>query len=180
MYDKNNKKILVILIIIIISSVIGFTYFIYDSKKQVKKNAIKYEEEKDKPEFNALTKKNISIYKLADTENTEYFIKFSDTHLDSSNYYPIGLDLSKDIILSKNLKDKSQLMIVNNKVFIIESRRISGSAGDGHSCSVGLWNITEIVNETEKTNITNELLKNNNNYYKINTSDLVKDEPLLK
>lgn len=71
-------------------------------------------------------------------------------------------------------------MIINNKVFIIESRRISGSTGDGHSCSVGLWNITEIVNETEKTNITNELLKNNNNYYKINTSDLVKDEPLLK
>ena len=43
-----------------------------------------------------------------------------------------------------------------------------------------IWNIAEIVNEREKASITNELLKNNNNYYKINTSDLVKDETLLK
>lgn len=61
-----------------------------------------------------------------------------------------------------------------------QSRRICGSTGDGHNCSVGLWNIAEIVNEREKASITNELLKNNNNYYKINTSDLVKDETLLK
>ena len=175
MKDENNKKILVILIIIIISSIIGFTYFIYNSKKTAKENAIKYEEEKDKPEFNALTKENISIYKLSDTENAEYFIKFYDMYSGSSNYYSIGLDLSEDIILSRNLKDNAQIMIINNKVFILESRRISG-----YSCSVGLWNITEIINETDKNNIINELLKNNNNYYKINTSDLVKDETLLK
>ncbi len=178
--EKGNRNLLIILIIVIISSIIGFTYFVYSSKKIGKENAIKYEEEKDKPEFNALTKKNISIYKLSDTENTEYFVKFYDTYSGSSNYYPIGTNLSGNIILSRNLKDNAQLMIINDKVFMIESRRISGSAGDGHNCSVGLWNITEIINETDKNNIINELLKNNNNYYKINTSDLVKDETLLK
>ena len=61
-----------------------------------------------------------------------------------------------------------------------QSRRICGSTGDGYNCSVGLWNTTEIVNETDKINISNELLKDNDNYYRINTSDLVKDETLLK
>lgn len=178
--EKGNRNLLIILIIVIISSIIGFTYFIYSSKKISKENAIKYEEEKDKPEFNALTKKNISIYKLSDTENTEYFVKFYDTYSGSSNYYPIGTNLSGNIILSRNLKDNAQLMIVNDKVLMLESKRISGSTGDGHGCSVGLWNITEIINETEKASVTNELLKDNNYYYKINTSDLIKDETLLK
>lgn len=102
MKNNDNKSLLIILIIIIVGSIIGFTYFVYNSKKISKENAIKYEEEKDKPEFNALTKKNISIYKLSDTENAEYFIKFSDTYFGSSNYYPIGTKLPEDIILSKN------------------------------------------------------------------------------
>lgn len=75
MKNNDNRSLLIILIIIIVGSIIGFTYFVYNSKKISKENAIKYEEEKDKPEFNALTKKN---------------------------YYPIGTKLPEDIILSKN------------------------------------------------------------------------------
>ena len=158
--EKGNRNLLTILIFVIISSIIVFTYFVYSSIQKIsKENAIKYEEEKDKPEFNALTKKNISIYKLSETENTEYFMKFYDTYLGSSNYYPIGTNLSGNIILSRNLKDNVQLMIINDKVLMLESKRISGSTGDGHGCSVGLWNITEIINETEKASVTNELLK---------------------
>lgn len=119
--EKGNRNLLIILIIVIISSIIGFTYFVYSSKKISKENAIKYEEEKDKSEFNALTKKNISIYKLSDTENTEYFVKFYDTYSGSSNYYPIGTNLSGNIILSRNLKDNAQLMIINDKVLMLEN-----------------------------------------------------------
>ena len=170
MENKSDKKILIILIIIIVASIIGVTYFVYSSKKISKENAIRYEEEKDKPEFNALKKNNISICKFSNIENSEYFITFYDV-FGSSGYYPIGINLPENIILSKKLKDSSQIMIVNDKALTIKNKIICG-----YRNSYTLWDIHEITNNE---NIINELLKDENNYYKIKTSDLITDRTLL-
>lgn len=166
----NNKKITYLLIAIIVVSIFSFIYIINGQVKSYKENKIKYEEEKDKPEFNALKKNNISICKFSNIENSEYFITFYDV-FGSSGYYPIGINLPENIILSKKLKDNSQIMIINDKTLTIKNKIISG-----YRNSWTLWDIHEITNNE---NIINELLKDENNYYKIKTSDLITDRTLL-
>ena len=166
----NNKKITYLLIAIIVVSTFSFIYVINGQVKSYKENKIRYEEEKDKPEFNALKKNNISICKFSNIENSEYFITFYDV-FGSSGYYPIGINLPENIILSKKLKDSSQIMIINDKTLTIKNKIISG-----YRNSYTLWDIHEITNNE---NIINELLKDENNYYKIKTSDLITDKTLL-
>ncbi len=166
----NNKKITYLLIAIIVVSTFSFIYVINGQVKSYKENKIRYEEEKDKPEFNALKKNNISICKFSNIENSEYFITFYDV-FGSSGYYPIGINLPENIILSKKLKDNSQIMIVNDKALTIKNKIICG-----YRNSYTLWDIHEITNNE---NIINELLKDENNYYKIKTSDLITDRTLL-
>ena len=166
----NNKKITYLLIVIIAVSTLSFIYIINGQVKLYKENKIRYEEEKDKPEFNALKKNNISICKFSNIENSEYFITFYDV-FGSSGYYPIGINLPENIILSKKLKDSSQIMIVNDKALTIKNKIICG-----YRNSYTLWDIHEITNNE---NIINELLKDENNYYKIKTSDLITDRTLL-
>lgn len=166
----NNKKITYLLIAIIVVSTFSFIYVINGQVKSYKENKIRYEEEKNKPEFNALKKNNISICKFSNIENSEYFITFYDV-FGSSGYYPIGINLPENIILSKKLKDNSQIMIINDKTLTIKNKIISG-----YRNSYTLWDIHEITNNE---NIINELLKDENNYYKIKTSDLITDRTLL-
>lgn len=166
----NNKKITYLLIAIIVVSTFSFIYVINGQVKSYKENKIRYEEEKNKPEFNALKKNNISICKFSNIENSEYFITFYDV-FGSSGYYPIGINLPENIILSKKLKDSSQIMIINDKTLTIRNKIISG-----YRNSYTLWDIHEITNNE---NIINELLKDENNYYKIKTSDLITDKTLL-
>lgn len=166
----NNKKITYLLIAIIVISTFSFIYVINGQVKSYKENKIRYEEEKNKPEFNALKKNNISICKFSNIENSEYFITFYDV-FGSSGYYPIGINLPENIILSKKLKDNSQIMIINDKTLTIKNKIISG-----YRNSYTLWDIHEITNNE---NIINELLKDENNYYKIKTSDLITDRTLL-
>ena len=166
----NNKKITYLLIVIIAVSTLSFIYIINGQVKLYKENKIRYEEEKDKPEFNGLKKNNISICKFSNIENSEYFITFYDV-FGSSGYYPIGINLPENIILSKKLKDNSQIMIINDKTLTIKNKIISG-----YRNSYTLWDIHEI---TKNENIINELLKDENNYYKIKTSDLITDRTLL-
>ena len=40
--------------------------------------------------------------------------------------------------------------------------------------------MTEITDEIDKSNITNDLLSNEDNYYRINTADLIEEDTLLK
>lgn len=166
----NNKKITYLLIAIIVVSTFSFIYVINGQVKSYKENKIRYEEEKNKPEFNALKKNNISICKFSNIENSEYFITFYDV-FGSSGYYPIGINLPENIILSKKLKDNSQIIIINDKTLTIKNKIISG-----YRNSYTLWDIHEITNNE---NIINELLKDENNYYKIKTSDLITDRTLL-
>ena len=166
----NNKKIPYLLIAIIVVSTFSFIYVINGQVKSYKENKIRYEEEKNKPEFNALKKNNISICKFSNIENSEYFITFYDV-FGSSGYYPIGINLPENIILSKKLKDNSQIIIINDKTLTIKNKIISG-----YRNSYTLWDIHEITNNE---NIINELLKDENNYYKIKTSDLITDRTLL-
>lgn len=166
----NNKKITYLLIVIIAVSTLSFIYIINGQVKLYKENKIRYEEEKDEPEFNGLKKNNISICKFSNVENSEYFITFYDV-FGSSGYYPIGINLPENIILSKKLNDSSQIMIINDKTLIIKNKIISG-----YRNSYTLWDIHEITNNE---NIINELLKDENNYYKIKISDLITDRTLL-
>lgn len=166
----NNKKITYLLIAIIVVSTFSFIYVINGQVKSYKENKIRYEKEKNKPEFNALKKNNISICKFSNIENSEYFITFYDV-FGSSGYYPIGINLPENIILSKKLKDNSQIIIINDKTLTIKNKIISG-----YRNSYTLWDIHEITNNE---NIINELLKDENSYYKIKTSDLITDRTLL-
>ena len=71
-------------------------------------------------------------------------------------------------------------MIANDKVFIFEDKEIKGHTSEGVNCHSVIWEVTEIIDETDKSNITNDLLSNENNYYKINTADLIEEDTLLK
>ena len=174
-----GKEIITVIMLFIIISVAGLGVYFSDGLTAYKENKIKYEEEKDNPEFNGFSKENISIYKLSNSEGAEYFMQL---HIlsSSSSYSPIGNSLPEDIILSRNLKDNAQLIIANDKVFIFEDKEIKGHTSKGANCHSVIWDVTEITDEIDKSNITNDLLSNENNYYKINTVDLIEEDTLLK
>lgn len=174
-----NKEIITFIMLLIIISVVGLGVWSSNGLTAYKENKMKYEEEKDNPEFNGLSKENISIYKFSNSEPSEYFIQLHNIYA-SSSYYPIGPSLPEDIILSRNLKDNAQLMIANDKVFIFEDKEIKGHTSKGDNCYSVIWEVTEITDETDKSNITNDLLSNEDNYYRINTADLIEEDTLLK
>lgn len=174
-----DKNIITVIMLFIIISVAGLGVYFSNGLTAYKENKIKYEEEKDKPEFNGLSKENISVYKFSDSEPSEYFIQLHNIYT-SSSYYSIGNSLPEDIILSRNLKDNAQLMIANDKVFILEDKEIKGHTSKGAGCYSVIWDVTEITDEIDKSNIINDLLCNENNYYKINTVDLLEEGTLLK
>lgn len=174
-----NKDVITVIMLFIIISVAGLGVCSSNGLTAYKENKIKYEEEKDNPEFNGLSKENISIYKFSNSEGAEYFMQL---HIlfSSNSYYPIGNSLPEDIILSRNLKDNAQLIIANDKVFIFEDKEIKGHTSKGVNCHSVIWEVTEITDETDKSNITNDLLSNEDNYYRINTVDLIEEDTLLK
>lgn len=174
-----NKEIITIIMLFIIISVVGLGVWSSNGLTAYKENKMKYEEEKDNTEFNGLSKENISIYKFSNSEPSEYFIQLHNIYA-SSSYYPIGPCLPEDIILSRNLKDNAQLMIANDKVFIFEDKEIKGHTSEGVNCHSVIWEVTEITDEIDKSNITNDLLSNEDNYYRINTADLIEEDTLLK
>lgn len=174
-----GKDVIIVIILLIIISVVGLGVYFSNGLTAYKENKIKYEEEKDNPEFNGFSKENISIYKFSNSEPSEYFIQLHNIYA-SSSYYPIGNNLPEDIILSRNLKDNAQLMIANDKIFIFEDKEIKGHTSKGANCHSVIWEVTEITDEIDKSNITNDLLSNENNYYKINTADLIEEDTLLK
>jgi hypothetical protein len=174
-----NKDVITVIMLFIIISVAGLGVYFSNGLTAYKENKMKYEEEKDNPEFNGFSKENISIYKFSNSEPSEYFIQLHNIYA-SSSYYPIGNNLPEDIILSRNLKDNTQLMIANDKVFIFEDKEIKGHTSKGANCHSVIWEVTEITDEIDKSNITNDLLSNENNYYKINTADLIEEDTLLK
>lgn len=174
-----NKDVITVIMLFIIISVAGLGVYFSNGLTAYKENKMKYEEEKDNPEFNGFSKENISIYKFSNSEPSEYFIQLHNIYA-SSSYYPIGNNLPEDIILSRNLKDNTQLMIANDKVFIFEDKEIKGHTSKGANCHSVIWEVTEITDEIDKSNITNDLLSNENNYYKINAADLIEEDTLLK
>lgn len=174
-----GKEIITVIMLFIIISVAGLGVYFSNGLTAYKENKIKYEEEKDNPEFNGISKENISIYKFSNSEPSEYFIQLHNIYA-SSSYYPIGNNLPENIILSRNLKDNAQLMIANDKVFIFEDKEIEGHTSKGANCHSVIWDVTEITDEVDKSNITNDLLSNENNYYKINTAGLIEEDTLLK
>ncbi len=174
-----GKEIITVIMLFIIISVAGLGVYFSDGLTAYKENKIKYEEEKDNPEFNGFSKENISIYKFSNSEPSEYFIQLHNIYA-SSSYYPIGNNLPEDIILSRNLKDNAQLIIANDKVFIFEDKEIEGHTSKGANCRSVIWEVTEITDEIDKNNITNDLLSNEDNYYRINTVDLIEEDTLLK
>ena len=70
-----NKEIITIIMLFIIISVVGLGVWSSNGLTAYKENKMKYEEEKDNPEFNGLSKENISIYKFSNSEPSEYFIQ---------------------------------------------------------------------------------------------------------
>lgn len=169
-----DKNIITIIMLFIIMSVAGLGVYFSNGLTAYKENKIKYEEEKDKPEFNGLSKENISVYKFSDSEGAEYFMQLHNVS-GSSNYYSIGNSLSEDIILSRKLESNTQLILINDEIFIFKNTYVT--SGTTHR---NLWDVTEITDEIDKSNIINDLLSNENNYYKINIADLLEEDTLLK
>lgn len=168
-----DKNVITVIMLLIIISVAGLGVYFSNGLTAYKENKIKYEEEKDKPEFKGVSKENISIYKFSDSEGAEYFMQLHN--LSDSSYYPIGNSLPEDIFVSRRLRDSTQMLLINDKVFIFKNTCVT--SGNTHRY---LWDVTEIVDEIDKDNIINDLLSNENNYYKINTVDLLEEDTLLK
>lgn len=169
-----NKDVVTIIMLFIIISVAGLGVYFSNGLTAYKENKIKYEEEKDKSEFNGLSKENISIYKFSDSEGAEYFIQLHNV-CGSSSYYPIGNSLPEDIFVSRRLRGNTQILLINDKVFIFKNTCVTSSTTHRN-----LWDVTEITDEIDKSNLINDLLSNENNYYRINTVDLIEEDTLLK
>lgn len=169
-----NKDVITVIMLFIIISVAGLGVCSSNGLTAYKENKMKYEEEKDNPEFNGFSKGNISIYKFSNSEGAEYFMQL---HIlsSSSSYYTIGNNLPEDIFISRRLRDNTQMILINDKIFIFKN--ICVTSGTTHRY---LFDVTEIVDETDKSNITNDLLSNEDNYYRINTADLIEEDTLLK
>lgn len=192
--EKRKERTRTVLSLLLISLLVLFAFLMmHEAKKQGNKaqntlNSISNStaesniSTEENYQHSDITRSNIKIYQLTSSENSEYMLS-----LTGGTLLPLGKDLPEYLIITKRLSDTGNgkgeiyskyIMLIGDRLYTLTSTFDSASGNEyGKYKQIEAYEITD---ETDKSNIKEELFNNKDKLVKIKLSEIMEEKTLIE